>query len=194
MREMARGGRFLVPLLLAAGVALLVGSSPRAGTPQDPVEMEVLGVVPLESEAASLLVLRQKGGPAVLPIFVGRSEGTAIELRLKQAPSPHPRAADLLQKAIAALGGKVMRVEIQGVKAALFRARVTLQQGDRRLDVEARPSDSVALAMASRAPIFATREVMDEAGLTKEDLDRLRAHPGKSRDGEPDGLGPVHTF
>ncbi|HEX9289276.1 MAG TPA: bifunctional nuclease family protein [Anaeromyxobacteraceae bacterium] len=194
MRASPWEGRLLVPLLLAASVALLVGAAPRAGTPQDLVEMEVLGVVPLESEAASLLVLRQKGGPAVLPIFVGRNEGAAIDLRLKRKPSPHPRAADLLEKAIAALGGKVTRVEIQGVQATLFRARVTLQQGERRLEVEARPSDSVALAMASRAPIFATREVMAEAGLTKEDLDRLRGHPGKPHDDERVGLGPVHAF
>jgi uncharacterized protein len=185
-------GFFLVPIAIAASSALMMGAAPHAAS-VDIVELEVLGVVSLESDAASLLVLRQKNSPMVLPIFVGRSEGAAIRQRLDQAKPTRPVAADLLQRTIDALGGKVVRVEIRGAHAAVFSARVTLQQAERRLDVEARPSDSVALAMSSRAPIYATREVMAEAGLTKEDLERMRAAPTPGEE-ETAAPGPVSTF
>ena len=181
----------LSPLLVGVCAALLAGGSPRAAPPQNLVEMEVLGVVPMESEAASVLVLRQKGEQVVLPIFVGRNEGTAIEMLLKGAASTHPHAMDLLANAIVALGAKVTRVEILGVKAAIFRARVMLDQGGKRLELEGRPSDSVALALAHSAPIFASRDVMKEAGLTRSDLDRIRAP--KQADEKP-GLGPEQRF
>ena len=134
-------------------------------------------VVPLEAEPSSMLVLRQKDGPLVLPIFVGRNAGAAIALRLKRAAPRQPYAADLLEKVIAALGGKITRVAIEAERTPLFRARVTLQQGGRRFELEGRPSDSVALAVASHAPIFATRQVLKDAGLAQEDLARQRAPP-----------------
>lgn len=183
MRAAVGLGLLWVPLLAVA---------PGRGAGAASVEVEVMGVVPLEAEGASLLVLKEKSGRTLLPIFVGRSEGVAIDLRMKHAPSSRPLAADLLEKTIGALGGRVLRVEIRSVQAALFRARVTLQQGDRRLEVEARPSDSVALAVTARAPIFATRQVMEEAGLTRQDLGRLRRPPEAG--GEGGGPGPVHSF
>jgi len=187
-----RAGLALFPLLVATGAAFLIGGATHAAAPQDDVvELEVLGVVPLESEAASILVLRQKGAQVVLPIYVGREEGADIDLRLRRAPSTRSHAIDLLAGAIGTLGGKVTRVEIQSVHAALFRARVLLQQGDRRLELEGRPSDSVALALAEHAPIFAARTVMTEAGLVPSDLDRMREAPPQ---GEDQKLGPVESF
>jgi hypothetical protein len=182
-------GPALLPLLVATTATFVAGAT-RAAGPQDVVELEVLGVVALESEAASILVLRQKGAQVVLPIHVGREEGAAIDLRLRRAPSSHSHATDLLAGAIAALGGKVTRVEIRSVHAALFRARVLLQQGDRRLELEGRPSDSVALALAERAPIFTARKVMAEAGLVPSDLDRMRPPQAKAQK----NLGPVQSF
>jgi uncharacterized protein len=175
-------GLFLLPLL--AAVSLAPASAGKGGSGD--VELEVLGVVPLESESASLLILRQKGARTVLPIFVGRAEGAAIELRRKQAPGQRSHGPDLLARTIGALGGKVTRVSIEGAQAAIFSAHVTLQQGDRKVEVEARPSDSVALAIASQAPIFATRTLMAEAGLTEEDLARGRGGPPAKPGGEED--------
>jgi bifunctional DNase/RNase len=186
----ASSGTGFAPLLVGVSAALFVGGATRAAPPQDLVEMEVLGVVAMESEVGSVLVLRQKGEQAVLPIFVGRNEGAAIELRLKGATETRLHASDLLANAIAALGGKVTRVEIQGVHSAIFHARVMLEQGGKRLELEGRPSDSVALALAQNAPIFATRTVMAEAGLTPSDLDRVRA----PKQEENPGMGPEQKF
>jgi len=183
-------GFLAVPLLLAS--AALVAAAPRPPA-QEGVEMEVLGVVPLESDSASLLVLRQKGAATVLPIFVGRGEAAAIQRRLAGDAASRPGAADLMERAIGALGGRVVRVEIEGMHAAVFRARVTLEQAQRRVVVDARPSDSVALAMSARAPIFASPEVIAEAGLTKEDLGRMHKLPERGEEETP-APSPTVTF
>jgi bifunctional DNase/RNase len=183
-------GFLAVPLLLAS--AALVAAAPHSPA-KEGVEMEVLGVVPLESESSSLLVLRQKGAATVLPIFVGRGEATAIQRRLAGDAASRPGAADLMERAIGALGGRVVRVEIEGMRATVFRARVTLEQAQRHVVVDARPSDSVALAMSARAPIFASREVLAEAGLTKEDLERMHKLPDSGEEETP-AQSPTVTF
>ncbi len=143
------------------------------GATGDLIEMEVLGVVPLDSETTSILVLRQKGEHTLLPIFVGRLEGAAIERRMKHGPAEHGHASELLRHSIEALGGRVARVIIEGAGGRPFHARVALDQGRSHHDLEARPSDSVSLALASRAPIFATRQVMTESGLTEQELAKV---------------------
>ncbi len=168
-------------------VALAAVAVATAHDPQS-IEMEVLGVVPLENDAASLLVLRQKGEQTVLPIFVGHAEGVLIDQRLKHEGPPRGTAsADLLEDTIEKLGGRVTRVEIDGASAA-FSARVSLVQGGRQLDVEARPSDSIALALTARVPIFATRKVVATAGLTRQELSRPDRSHQRARGGHDDGV------
>jgi bifunctional DNase/RNase len=173
LRTATWSGSRMLGLIPALGLAAAVAGGP---VPEF-VEMEVLGVLPLESETASLLVLREKGAGTMLPIFVGKSEGAAIDLRLKRAPAARPQGADLLARTIDALGGTVTRVEIDSAQAPLFTARVTLQQGERQVQMEARPSDSVGLAIAARAPIFAARALVAESGVTHEDLARTQSEP-----------------
>ena len=178
--------RRAIPLAMSAALAL-GATTVAAAVASDLVELEVLGVIPLESESSSLLVLRQKGGRTVLPVFVGRQEALDIDLRLNQQDPERARRSDLLRRSIEALGGKVERVVIEGSHATAFHARVTLEQSGRRLDVDGRPSDSVALALASRAPIYAARALMSEAGLTGEDL--ARPGGGANRRQVGDGSG-----
>jgi bifunctional DNase/RNase len=87
---------------------------------------------------------------------------------------------DLLESTIGALGGRVVRVEIRDGSEALYRASVHLVQGSHRVQLEARPSDSVVLALGSEAPIFATKQLVEESGLTREDLRRMNASSGES--------------
>ena len=89
---------------------------------------------------------------------------------MKHGSGQRGRGADLLRKSIEALGGKVVHVVIEGADGKPFHARVAVDQGRTHHDLEARPSDSIALALASSAPIFATRHVMAEAGLTEQEL------------------------
>jgi bifunctional DNase/RNase len=186
-RARSLGLAALVLAMCATGVALAL--------PSDLIELEVLGVVPLESDSASILVLRQRGARTLLPIFIDRAEGEDIDGRIKRRPGTQDRSADLLRKSIEALGGKVAWVVIEGADGRPFHAHVALDQGQSHHDLEARPSDSVALALASRAPIYATRHVMAKAGLTEQEL--ARDHSGAKHPVavEPDGsLQRVESF
>ena len=174
-----------LPLLATAIVAgaVAINSTPR-GEPAaaDLVEMEVAGVFELEGGQAGMLVLREKGRETLLPIVVGRGEADAIEMGLDGREPSRPRSQELLKSAIDALGGRVIRVEIRDANEALYRARVHLAQGNHRVELEARPSDSVVLALGASAPIFVSRELVRDAGLTNEDLRRMN--------GDDDGRPP----
>lgn len=168
-----------------AGAAVLTG--PARSAPSSPlVEMEVAGVFPLEDAHAGVLVLKQKGGEVLLPIVVGGSEADVVSKRLRGEAPVRPRTHELLENAIGALGAKVLRVEIRDASEALYRARVMLAQGTQRVELEARPSDSIALAVGAKAPIFAAKELVEGAGLTPEDLERLRRAHSTEADEEPE--------
>lgn len=165
-------------LAAAAGVALAAGTragpGSRRGPGPDMLEVEVLGVRALPDGDANMLYLGAKDASAVLPLVVGRAEATAIEIRLRAATPPRPLTHDLLGKAIEALGAKVVRVEIDGLRNGTFFATIRLAQGGRILSLDARPSDSVALALRAGAPIYAARKVLDDGGLRRDDLESLR--------------------
>ncbi len=180
-------GFFAVPLTLAAGAAALIMASapgkPDGGSAgAERVEMQVLGVVPLEGAESSILVLQDKRAETILPLIIGQSEALAIELRLRGATAPRPLTHDLLDHAIAALGGRVVDIEIATLKDSVFQAKIRLAKGSESLVIDARPSDSIALALRSQAPIYAQRKVLDDAGLSKADLDRMRQGHGRDRD------------
>jgi bifunctional DNase/RNase len=145
------------------------------------LEVEVLGVRAMADGEANMLYLGAKDASAVLPLVVGRAEATAIEIRLRAATPPRPLTHDLLGKAIEALGARVVRVEIDGLRNGTFFATIRLAQGGKALSLDARPSDSVALALRAGAPIYAARKVLDDGGLRREDLESPRqGEPGKA--------------
>jgi bifunctional DNase/RNase len=177
MHPVTTGPALALPAVLAAGAALVLAGSPgpgAGGPPPDLLEMEVMGVVPLEDGEANLLVLGRKDAPSVLTMVIGRAEASAIDAKLRRATPPRPMTHDLLGSAIGELGGKVERVEIVAYRDSVFLARVRVRQGTRSLSLDARPSDSVALALRAGAPIFAARKVVEEQGISRADLEKMR--------------------
>ncbi len=184
------------PAVLAAGAAFVLAgdAGPRAGSPgPDLLEMEVLGVVPLQDGEANLLVLGRKDAEAVLTMVIGRAEAAAIDSRLRHAAPPRPMTHDLLGRAIGELGGKVERVEIDAYRDSVFLAKVRVRQGEKSLSLDARPSDSVALALRAGAPIYAARKVVEDQGISRADLERMRRRgesPARPRRTPPSGEEP----
>ncbi len=164
---------------------LLLAAAGGADPGGEMVEMEVVGVLPLEDGQSSLLVLAQKDGQAVLTPVIGMPEATAIDMALRHVAAPRPMTHDLLEKVIAQLGGTVERVEIDGLKDSTFLATVRVKQGKRSHAIDARPSDSVALALRAGAPVFASRRVVGAAGLSRSDLEKLRREPRRPPTREP---------
>lgn len=167
----------------------------EGGIPCDRLmEMEVRDVVPLHSAATHAVVLVAKETGAVLPIFVDESSAVAIALRLAHQKSPHPLAQDLLDRVVEKLGGKVTEVRIDDVREDVFHGRVFISQGNKKLELDARPSDSIAMALTRGVKIFASQKVLAQAGITRQEIDQLRegAPPGMPEEEGPGvgGSGP----
>lgn len=111
----------------------------------------------------------------VLPIWIGHSEAWAIAMELSSIPSQRPMTHDLLRMIITALSAEVERVEITDLREQTFYARVMLKVNGSTLSVDSRPSDSIALALKAKAPIFVEESLFqlgEKSGTdqSKEDL------------------------
>ena len=105
------------------------------------------------------------GRGVLLPIWIGHPEATAILLALEGTQPPRPQTHDLMQGLLESLGAYVERVEITRVESGTFFATIIVRAEDRQVAVDARPSDSIALAIRMGAPIFVAEEVLDSAAV-----------------------------
>jgi uncharacterized protein len=136
--------------------------------------VDLLGVQ-LEPSSGSLVVLlREHDEPhRVLPLFVGGPEASAIAYGAAGAVAPRPMAHDVMASLVAQLGGQLERVEVTALEDATFHADLVVVGPTGDLRVDARPSDAIALAVRTHAPLFVSDEVMDEAGTTLVEDDGL---------------------
>ena len=125
-----RAALLLLPLLLSADPP----PPPRL------VPMEVKDVVPLKELRQHAVVLVSKEDGTVLPLFVDETAAVAIAFRLMGRPTPHPLAHDLLDRIVPSLGGRLTEVRIDGLKDHVYQSHVIIQQANRQLVIEARPS------------------------------------------------------
>ncbi len=125
---------------------------------EDLLEVKVEGVYS-DAVGAKVVFLSPDKGDKVLRVWVGDAEALAIASALNGIPFPRPMTHDLLLNTIKALGGKVERVVITDLRDNTFFATVFLQSGKGIKELDARPSDSIALALRAKAPIFLSPKV-----------------------------------
>jgi bifunctional DNase/RNase len=125
-----------------------------------------------------VVILREKEGSRVLPIWIGPAEASAIAMELQGVKAARPMTHDLLKQVIVGLGGELRRIVISAVKENTYFAELLIQREDHVFQVDARPSDSIALALRLRAPIFASDQLLDQSGIEAEESD------GSSRDAD----------
>jgi uncharacterized protein len=106
-----------------------------------------------------IVLLKSSEGEEVLPIWIGHAEGMAIELSIKGEKFERPLTHDLLKTTIESLGATLTKVAITDLSNNTFFAKVYLQRGSDVIVIDARPSDSVALALKFDAPLFVARDV-----------------------------------
>ncbi|MBN1192756.1 MAG: bifunctional nuclease family protein [Coriobacteriia bacterium] len=126
------------------------------------------------TEQPVLLLVPEDGSGAenrALPIWIGHAEATAILLAIQGIEPPRPMTHDLMKAAIEATGHAVSRVEITRLEDGTFYATLVLRGQDREMYLDARPSDSVALAVRFQCPIFIAEEVFEEAAVVVTDVD-----------------------
>ncbi len=126
------------------------------------VEMELFRIRIDDKRRDQLIVLREKNGNRVLPIVIGIYEADAIRLKVSGVELPRPLTHDLLQSTITELEAKLQMVVIHELRQGTFFAKLVLKTGDgRNKEVDARPSDAIALALRAEAPIFAEESLLE---------------------------------
>ena len=126
-----------------------------------------------------IILLRDRDGQRVLPIWVGASEANAIALQIENITTPRPMTHDLLRNVIHDLKAEIRKIVVSDLKDNTFYALIHLEVKGEALAVDARPSDAIALALRARAPIFVEDRVIDNAKTNdfapdKTDAERLQ--------------------
>ena len=112
-----------------------------------------------------VVILQEKDGERILPIWIGRPEAESIAAHLDGVETRRPMTHDLIQSVLTALGGTVERVEVTHVVEGTFFARLMLNRGGELSAVDARPSDSIAIAIRLDAPIFVADELLADSEI-----------------------------
>ena len=167
----------LAPWLLV--VALLGGlGAGHLRAADDLVPVRVLDVKLDEQTGAPLVILTTQKGDRYLVIVVGHAEALAILRELRQhPPMPRPLTHDLLRNVIRGLGARVERVVVTRLVEGTFFADLILRRGKETIRVDARPSDAMALALKVGAKLFVARKVLDEAGISADELEGEKKAP-----------------
>jgi len=119
------------------------------------LEVKVQGLILEPKSQQNIVILREVDGQRILPIWIGPGEAQAIRRILSEEPFPRPLTHDLLHLVVEGLKARVTRIVISDLKENTFYASVIIERDGQVLSIDARPSDSVALALRARAPIFA---------------------------------------
>jgi bifunctional DNase/RNase len=140
------------------------------------VEVKVQSLALDRTTNTPVVILQELDGSRVLPIWIGPSEASAIATELAGVKFSRPLTHDLMKTLVRALHGTLSQVVIGALKNNTYYAQVFVQNGDEDVvAIDARPSDSIALALRLNAPIFASEELLDhtaeEVGQTGEDTE-----------------------
>ena len=143
------------------------------------IEMTIKGLMVDPITNMPIVILKDKQGDRVLPIWVGIFEANAIALQIENIATPRPMTHDLLTNIIKDLDGQVERVVVCDLKENTFYAIIYLTVRGETIAVDARPSDAIALALRTRSPILVDDTVIDNAkhtefGSERPDSDRLQ--------------------
>ena len=134
----------------------------------DLVPMSIKGLMLDPMSNSPIVVLKDDDEKLFLPIWVGIFEANAIALQLENITTPRPMTHDLLREMIQQLDARVTRIVINDLKDATFYAQIRLlirraSGDDKMLEIDARPSDAIALALRTEAPIYVAQSVLDQA-------------------------------
>src|SRR3954468_3434924 len=180
---------------------MYAAAGPRGAAPRQPaagvmikVRVQSLGLD--QNTRSPVVILQEEGGERVLPIWIGPGEASAIAMELAGMKFSRPLTHDLFASVIMGLGGTLQRVMITKVIEHTYFAEMLVQRDAELISIDARPSDSIAIALRMSAPMFTTEDLLEHTSIEISDspdatLDMLNAAgeqaPGSSTTG---GLTP----
>jgi bifunctional DNase/RNase len=137
------------------------------------VEMKVWKLALDDRTDTPVVILQELSGSRILPIWIGRAEARAIAMELASQKFQRPLTHDLMKTLIQGLGAKIRKVCIEELKNNTFYAKIFIEKDDEIVGIDARPSDSIALALRAKSPIFIAegllREQPDTAELSEDE-------------------------
>lgn len=114
-----------------------------------------------------VVLLKDINAQRFLPIWIGMFEATQIEIALEKVPVPRPMSHDLMRSLLDAYGGALKEIQIHTIKEGTFYARILLMDSSGQiLEVDARPSDAIALSLRTESPIFVAESLIEEAAIS----------------------------
>ena len=126
------------------------------------VQMELNKIIISEMQDQQIIVLREVDGDRRFSIVIGSNEALAIDRRLKGIVHPRPLTHDLLANVIEQMGGAVDRIEINNLQEHTFYARIHIRRDGEVVKIDSRPSDAIALGVATMVPIFVAEHVLEQ--------------------------------
>ena len=136
-----------------------------------------------------VVMLKEKEAERYLPIFIGPAEANAIAIKLRGEALPRPLTHDLLRNIVEMLGASVNSIRISDLMNDTFYAKIVFNVEGEQMEIDARPSDALALAVRVDVPIFAEDSVMDKAGISLEKVEEAERIAAEEKELEPEGKG-----
>ena len=141
------------------------------------------------SNRMPVVILRERGGPRVLPIWIGPSEAKAIATQLVKVPHTRPLTHDLTCSLVRGMGGTLLRVIVSRVEESTYYAQLVVERDGELISVDARPSDSIALALRAGATIMVEEELLQAVAIEMAQ-EANESSGGKGGSKVDSGMGP----
>ncbi len=136
------------------------------------IKLEILGLQPSQSQQGSFaLVLGEEMGKRRLPIIIGVFEAQAIAVQIESIVPNRPMTHDLFKSFADALNFTLKEIRISDLREGIFYAKIVCGDDLREVEIDARPSDAIAIGLRFNAPIFTNESVMSEAGIISSELE-----------------------
>jgi bifunctional DNase/RNase len=126
------------------------------------VRMDLAQILICETREQQLILLRERDGKRALPIVIGLTEALAIDRRIKGVQPPRPMTHDLLGNVIESLEAELEKIVINDLQDHTFLAKLVIRQQGELIEVDSRPSDAIALGVATEVPIYVEDHVLRE--------------------------------
>jgi bifunctional DNase/RNase len=124
------------------------------------IEVKVAGIVIDNNSNSPVMLLREAANGKVLPIYIGPAEAAAIAYSMEKVKAIRPLTIDLMKLILEGTKSRVKRVNVTSIRNDTFYAEIIIEADNRIISIDARPSDSVALALRTNSPIYVAEEVM----------------------------------
>ncbi|EKP95913.1 hypothetical protein ThesuDRAFT_00363 [Thermaerobacter subterraneus DSM 13965] len=134
------------------------------------VEMKVLSVGMVQGSDGNVVVLKEADGDRLLVIAVGLAEASAIALQLQGMQPPRPLTHDLIVNLVRRMQGEIVRVVVHDLRDETFIGQIDIQTEHGIMEVDARPSDAIAVALRADAPIYVAEPVLEMAAVRSDIL------------------------